>query len=191
MNPIFADFNAMTESGQVRLNCRGSQDDLRAADLHPGDWAWLSDGELDRLRQNRQQPATPGSYGVPDWKTLVHLDDTGADACGPSGQELQPISLDAKYPSVRRAYGESLRVADDFRADLPLQRLRGHVPTRLLLRSGEPGRSFSSGNWNWHCIEIEEARRLEQGHPDDELAYLPGNPASEPICHERPARPSL
>ncbi len=46
MKPVFADFNAMTESGRVRLNCRGSQDDLNAAGLRPGDWAWLSDGEV-------------------------------------------------------------------------------------------------------------------------------------------------
>ena len=30
MNPMFADFNAMTESGQVRLTRKGSQDDHRA-----------------------------------------------------------------------------------------------------------------------------------------------------------------
>ena len=35
MNPIFADFNAMTESGQVRLTCQGSQDDLRAGGSFP------------------------------------------------------------------------------------------------------------------------------------------------------------
>ena len=35
MNPIFADFNAMTESRQVRLTCQGSQDDLRAGGSFP------------------------------------------------------------------------------------------------------------------------------------------------------------
>src|SRR5208337_1744215 len=66
MNPVFADFNAMTESGQVRLNCRGSQDDLRARGLHPGDWSWLSDGEL----------VVSGRIDAsPDWRTLVHLDE--------------------------------------------------------------------------------------------------------------------
>ena len=78
MNPIFADFNAMTESGQVRLTCRGSQDDLRAADLHPGDWAWLSDGEIMVGGESRQQTRAPGSFGVPDWETLVHLDEPHA-----------------------------------------------------------------------------------------------------------------
>ena len=46
MKTVFADFNAMTELEYVRLNCKGSQDDLQSAAARVGDWVWLSDGEL-------------------------------------------------------------------------------------------------------------------------------------------------
>lgn len=74
MKPLFADFNNMSESGLLRLNCIGSQQDLVAAGLHPGDWAWFSDcelivgGKIDRHERDRD-------VAMLDWKTLVHLDD--------------------------------------------------------------------------------------------------------------------
>ena len=74
MNPVFADFNATTESGQVRLNCQGSQDDLRARGLHPGDWSWLSDGELVVGGKIDTSPGD-GIIAAPDWRSLVHLDE--------------------------------------------------------------------------------------------------------------------
>ena len=46
MKTIFADYNAATESGHLRLTFDVSQVAIRNAKLHPGDWAWLSDGEV-------------------------------------------------------------------------------------------------------------------------------------------------
>ena len=165
MNPIFADFNAMTESGQVRLNCRGSQDDLRAADLHPGDWAWLSDGELMVCGKIDSSPDT-GIVAVPDWKTLVHLDDPHDVAA--VGQELTDL-LKRENPSVDelwRLFGlltifERIAppaVASQFRRGFFSFRRAG---TLLLL-----------GELELAALEIEEARRLEQGHPDDDRLFL-------------------
>lgn len=74
MKPVFADFNAMTESGHLRLNCRGSQEDLRAAGLRSGEWTWLSDGEVLVGGKLGEDPRY-GVVGIPAWQTLVHLDD--------------------------------------------------------------------------------------------------------------------
>lgn len=46
MKTIFTDFNAVTEAEKIRLNCRGSEEDIRLAGVKPGDWVWLSDGEI-------------------------------------------------------------------------------------------------------------------------------------------------
>ena len=73
MNPIFADFNAMTESRQVRLTCQGSQDDLRAGGVLPGDWVWLTDGEME-VGARVEADNEGRTYGVPAWDTLVYLD---------------------------------------------------------------------------------------------------------------------
>ena len=46
MRLISADFNAMTEAGHVRLTLPCSREDILRMSLGPGDWAWLSDGEI-------------------------------------------------------------------------------------------------------------------------------------------------
>ncbi len=71
---MFADFNAMTEVGHVSLATRGSLADLDRFGAQPGDWVWLSDGELivgaQLVADDRY-----GMVGIPNWETLVHLDD--------------------------------------------------------------------------------------------------------------------
>ena len=74
MTTVFADFNAMTEAEHVRLNCRGSAEDLGRAGVRPGHSVWLSDGELVVGARVDVDPYY-GLVGVPDWDTLVHLDD--------------------------------------------------------------------------------------------------------------------
>lgn len=74
MQTIFADFNAMTEAEHVCLTTRGSEEDIQRYQLHPGDWVWLSDGEL----RVAAKIATDPRYrlvGVPAWKTLVDFVD--------------------------------------------------------------------------------------------------------------------
>ncbi len=78
MKTIFADFNAMTEGGHVSLTTVGSQEDIAHAGLRPGDWAWLSDGEL-IVGAQLAIDDRHGLVGVADWDTLVHLDDEGAN----------------------------------------------------------------------------------------------------------------
>jgi tetratricopeptide (TPR) repeat protein len=74
MKTIFADYNAATESGHLRLTFDASQKAIANAHLHPGDWAWLSDGEVVVGAQLKVDEKY-GLVGVPDWETIVHLDD--------------------------------------------------------------------------------------------------------------------
>src|SRR4051812_29410034 len=90
MKTICADYNAMTESEHLRLNCRGSQEDIERAGLRPGDWAWFSDGEVIVGGQLRTDPYW-GLLGVPDWRTLVPLDDEGAKEPDRILPELEPL----------------------------------------------------------------------------------------------------
>ncbi len=78
MKMISADFNASTESGNLRLNSRGAQEDLRDQGIKIGDWMWLSDGELVVGAQLAVDDRY-GIVGVPRWNTLVHLDDELGD----------------------------------------------------------------------------------------------------------------
>jgi tetratricopeptide (TPR) repeat protein len=78
MRIISADFNARTESGHLRLNSRGAQEDLRDQEIQVGDWLWLSDGELVVGAQLAVEDRY-GIVGVPRWNTLVHLDDELGD----------------------------------------------------------------------------------------------------------------
>ena len=73
MNTFFADFNAMTEKGYVRLTNPGSQSDIQARGVKPGDWVWLSDGELN-VGAQVQEDDYWGVLGVPAWETMVYLE---------------------------------------------------------------------------------------------------------------------
>ena len=78
MKTIYADYNAVTEAGYVCLTTRGSQEDILRLGLGPGDWAWLSDTEVMVVAQLAIDDRY-GLVGVPDWETLVHLDDQDTD----------------------------------------------------------------------------------------------------------------
>jgi len=90
LKTIFADYNAATESGDLCLNFSASQRDIATVQLHPGDWAWLSDGEVVVGAQLAIDDHY-GLVGVPDWDTIVHLDDEGADDFDRVRAELNPL----------------------------------------------------------------------------------------------------
>ena len=47
MKTIFADYNARTEAGDICLTTKGLHGKTSSASrARPGDWAWLSDGEV-------------------------------------------------------------------------------------------------------------------------------------------------
>ena len=165
MNPVFADFNAMTESGLVRLNCRGSRDDLRDRGLHPGDWSWLSDGELVVGGRIETSPGD-GIVAAPDWKTLVHLDEP-YDAAA-VGQELK-LLLDQPNPGVGDLW-QAFRLLTVFERIIPPavagQFRAGYFSFRraaILLQLEQHDLAL---------VEIQEARNLEPGHPHDDFLFL-------------------
>ncbi len=164
MNPIFADFNATTESGQVRLNCRGSQDDLRAGGLHPGDWAWLSDGEL--MVGGRIDSSTGGGIvAVPDWRTLVHLDE--------------PQDVVAVGHELNSLLGQANLSVDDlwrvFRLLIVFEQIAPPAVASQFRRYFSFRRAatlLQLQRLDLALIEIQEARRLGQSHPNDDFLLL-------------------
>ena len=100
MKTISADFNAMTEAGHVRLTLPCSQEDILRLGLGPGDWAWLSDTEVVVGAQLAIDDRY-GLVGVPDWDTLVHLDDEGADDFDRIKAALSPLLDQRSLPQAR------------------------------------------------------------------------------------------
>ena len=90
MKTISADYNAMTEAGHVRLTLPCSQEDILKLCLRSGDWAWLSDSEV-MVGAQLAIDDRYGLVGVPDWDTLVHLDEEGAADSGRVAAELTPL----------------------------------------------------------------------------------------------------
>lgn len=90
MNTIFADYNAMTEAGHVRLTCRGSEEDIRSRSLRPGDWVWLSDTEVVIAAQLAMDDYY-GLVGIPDWDTLIHLDEDDVQDINAVETELERL----------------------------------------------------------------------------------------------------
>ena len=165
MNPVFADFNAMTESGQVRLNCAGSEEDLRAGGLHPGDWSWLSDGELVVGGRIDTSPKD-GTVAIPDWRTLVHLDEPYDAAI--VWQELTML-LGLPNPSVDDLW----RV---FRSLVVFERMApasiaGQIrPGFFSLRRAATLLQLQL--LDMALVDIQEARRLGQSHPNVDFLFL-------------------
>jgi len=73
MKTVEADFNALTSDEYVRLTTCGSERSMSAQGVRPGEWVWLSDGEMEvgaRVEADHEGRL----YGVPAWDTLVYLD---------------------------------------------------------------------------------------------------------------------
>ena len=91
MNTIYADYNARTEAGHVRLTCLGSEDDIRSRALQTGDWVWLSDTEV-VIGAQLAIDDYYGLVGLPDWDTIVHLDDDDVRDFEAVRAEIQRLS---------------------------------------------------------------------------------------------------
>lgn len=169
MNTIFADFNAMTEDGAVRLNCFGSLEDIQDAALQPGDWTWLSDGELIVGAQLREDPLYT-MIGIPDWETLVHLDDDDVQDAASVSRELNSLltrsdrTADEEWRLFQLlAIFERIAPAGVFAEP----RLRpGYYPFR------RAATLLGLGKLELALVEIEQARRLAPGNANDDQIYL-------------------
>jgi tetratricopeptide (TPR) repeat protein len=166
MKTIFADFNAMTEAEQVRLTTRGSQEDILSSRLRPGDWTWLSDGELLVGARLAIDPRY-GLVGEPAWDTLVHLDTEEAHDRQHVESELQRL-MKLESPSVEEE-------AQFFRLSTQLERVappesvsvRGsYFAERRALALLELGRNGLA------MLEIEAARLDRPDDPRVNFIYL-------------------
>jgi tetratricopeptide (TPR) repeat protein len=164
MMTIFADYNAMTESGHLRLSFKASQNDIANAQLRPGDWAWLSDGEVVVGAQLAIDDRY-GLVGVPDWDTLVHLDEEGADDFDRVRDELNPLVT--KGPPSMEDEPRIFELLTQLEYFAPPQR-RGGLPAMLAFRRALALRHM--GKLGLALLEVEKARRA---HPDDpEVAFV-------------------
>ncbi|MFI5456533.1 MAG: hypothetical protein ACHRXM_13880 [Isosphaerales bacterium] len=166
MKTIAADFNAMTEAGHVCLTTRGSQEDIARTVLRPGDWAWLSDGELVVGAQLAIDDRY-GLVGVLDWDTLVHLDDEGADDFDRVRAELNPLITkeprsDEDEPRIFQLLTQIECVAPPNVGDA--SRAFFHFRRALALRN--------MSKLGLALLEMTEARRARPDDPQFVFVYL-------------------
>jgi tetratricopeptide (TPR) repeat protein len=73
MKRVEVDFNALTVQDHVRLTTRGAQRSVSEQGVKPGEWVWLTDGEME-VGAKVEADCEGRLYGAPAWETLVHLD---------------------------------------------------------------------------------------------------------------------
>jgi len=165
MRLISADFNAMTEAGHVRLTLPCSQEGIQRLELGAGDWAWLSDSELIVGAQLAIDDRY-GLVGVPDWDTLVHLDDEDAEDIDHSRREIATLLTkvphsDGDEPRVFQLLTVLEHVAP-LRTDGP--------PVTLGFRRAVALRQM--GKLRLALLEAEDARHERPGDPIVDFLYL-------------------
>jgi hypothetical protein len=167
MNTVFADYNAATESGDLRLNFRASQKDIATAHLRPGDWAWLSDGEVIVGAQLAVDDHY-GVVGVPDWETLVHLDDDDSRDFETVRVELQGLSrTPGRFLGKAKRVFELVTIADfiappGLRTTLTPEYFSS-LRAKMLFLLGKPALAL---------LEIEDARRRDPDDPTIDHQFL-------------------
>lgn len=167
MKTISADFNAMTESEELRLGFRSAQEDIQQTGAKPGDWVWLSDGEI-VVGGQLKVDGHYGLVGVPQWTTLVHLDEEET----PSPAELLAQLRDEREireftPETGARLLALLTLLDE---TAPAE-IKAKMPPGWLLRKRavaltlleQPGMALS---------EIEEALRQAPDDPHSTAIYL-------------------
>jgi hypothetical protein len=163
---ISADYNAMTEAGHVRLTLPCSQEGILRLGLGAGDWAWLSDTEIIVGAQLAMDDRY-GLVGVPDWDTLVRLDEDGADDSNRVSTELDRLLTQ-----------ESPASEDEPRILELLTQLEHVAPTHF--PEASPGffafrRALAlrqMGKLGLALLETAEAHRLQADDPEVVFVHL-------------------
>lgn len=166
MKTIGADYNAMTEAGHVRLTLPCSQEGVLRLGLRAGDWAWLSDGEVIVGAQLAIDDRY-GLVGVPDWETIVPLDEEGADDSERIKAALNPL--------VTR---EPCSTQDEPRVLQLITQLEYAAPPEMTDANGWTfgfRRALAlreMGKLGLALLEAEEARRAAPDDPEVGFVYL-------------------
>ena len=166
MRLISADFNAMTEAGYVRLTLPCSREDILRMSLGPGDWAWLSDSEI-LVGAQLAIDDRYGLVGVPDWDTLVHLDDEGADDFNRVSAALNPL-LNGEPPSIEEE-PRILELLTQLEHVAPPQ-IKDASPGTFAFRRALALRRM--GKLGLALLEIEDARRFRPDDPEVVFVHL-------------------
>ncbi len=166
MKTMYADYNATTESGNICLTTRGSQDDIQRLGVRPGDWVWLSDSEVVVGARVDVDPYY-GIVGVPDWETLVHLDDEEAEDFQRVWGDLQ--SLFSRTSRTAQDEAKVFELLTQFDHFAP-QEVRDQGTWQLA--ASRASALFSMGKFELALIEIQAARSSRPGDPSHEFLYL-------------------
>jgi tetratricopeptide (TPR) repeat protein len=166
MKTISADYNAMTESGHVRLTLPCSQEGILTLGLRPGDWTWLSDTEIVVGAQLAIDDYY-GLVGVPDWDTLAHLDDEGADDFERVKAELNPLLSEDNHATEDERRILELLIQLEHAAP---PHFTDAAPETLPCRRALALRQM--GKLGLALLEIKEARRARPDDPIVEFVYL-------------------
>jgi tetratricopeptide (TPR) repeat protein len=167
MRLIAADFNAMTEAGRVRLTLPCSQEDILRLGLNAGDWAWLSDSEV-LVGAQLAVDSRYGMVGLPDWETMVHLDDDDTQDYVKHLSEIQTLlgkNGDPVY-EAKRVFELSTILETVAPADLKAAFAPGFFSSRRAETLA------LLGKYELALMEIEDARRLSPDNPKDVYTYL-------------------
>lgn len=167
MKLIEADFNAMIDAERMSLNMQCAEDDRKRLGIHPGDWAWLTDGELVVGARVEEDPYW-GVVGSVHWNTLVPLDDEEAQDFPRIWEELQEVlhrpAGDVDDP--RRAF-ELLTI---FEATAPPEKKAATMPGDLAFRRAKALDAL--GEPELALIEVEDALEARLDDPDIIHDYL-------------------
>ena len=166
MRTIFADFNARTVAGHLRLMCVGSQKDMSSQGVRVGDWVWLSDGELVIGGQIATDEAGK-IVGEPRWNTLVHLDDEGMDHFPTVFREFSALVMDAPDGPNVTTESRIFQLATIMEHIAPKP---DTTPGYLSFRRA--GALYLMGEYDLTLIEIEAAIRARPGDPATRSLYL-------------------
>jgi hypothetical protein len=167
MKTLSVDFNAMTESDEVHMDLPRTCADIVEQNLGAGDWAWLSDGELivgAQLKVDQRY----GLVGVPDWDTLIHLDELDAENYVRVSAELtERMKKEAGADVDQARMLELMAQLEHFApSDIPILRSLGKVSFQRALRL------WSMGKLGLALREAKEARKALPQDPDVALLLL-------------------
>ena len=166
MKTIFADYNARTEAGDICLTTQGSREGVERIGVQRGDWAWLSDGEVvvgAQLAVDQRY----GLVGVPDWDTVVHLDDEDANDPEQIRRSLLPLLNKVTFSESDepRVY-ELLTQWELVSPEETLDASRGYFPFRRALALREMEKPELA------LLEMTEARAIAPDDPERLFVYL-------------------
>jgi tetratricopeptide (TPR) repeat protein len=112
---IWADFNSRTEDDRVSLETRGSRESLAKTPVSPGEWVWLSDGDI---RVGAQVEQRDGHlYARPVWETME-------DVVPPGDPRLNEIPAEEALKALEKS-----RTREGFPADVVF-RLAPYLPRK-------------------------------------------------------------